>query len=225
MRTRRAKQTARYRVIDGKHSIELKLRTPHQLFDERDPAPFRERDLDDDAARYIHGSYRDARAMGDAKVSLYFETLGEFSDRPQVIVDAIHAFYRFEADAKRRELRDIFRQGTISLLIGLTFLFSCTSIAQGIVNASNWALTPMMREGLAIMGWVAMWRPISIFLYEWWPIRDAMNTYLELSELEVEVLPRDASTYGSTHKRVERAQGTAGIRSMTKSDRREPSIV
>ena len=33
---------SRYPVIDGKASVELKLRTPRQLFDERDPAPFRD---------------------------------------------------------------------------------------------------------------------------------------------------------------------------------------
>jgi hypothetical protein len=209
MRTRRAEGRGRYRVVDGKHSIELKLRTPHQLFDERDPAPFRERDLDDDAARYLLGSFRDASSLGDVKVSLYFETLGEFADRPQVIVEAIHAFFQFEADAKRRELRDIFRQGIISLLIGLGFLFSCTSLAQSLTAVtSGWALTPMVHEGLAIMGWVAMWRPISIFLYEWWPIREALMTYEHLGSVDIDILNPNLPLY---RKMKERANAPASI--------------
>ena len=27
------------------------------------------------------------------------------------------------------------------------------------------------RESLLIGGWVAMWRPLEVFLYDWWPIR------------------------------------------------------
>ena len=194
MRTRRNSK-ARYRVLDGKASVELKLRTPHQLFDERDPAPFRERDLDDDAARYILASFRELRDHNDVKLSLYFDSLGKFSDRPEVIEDAIHAFFSFESEMKRRELRDIFRQGIISLIIGVTFLCLCTNIAVklGVLGLAegaheNWVGT-MLHEGLFIMGWVAMWRPISIFLYEWWPIQEALTTFKRLGALEVEVLP------------------------------------
>jgi hypothetical protein len=30
----------------------------------------------------------------------------------------------------------------------------------------------ILRETLAIGGWVSMWRPLEIFLYDWWPIRE-----------------------------------------------------
>jgi hypothetical protein len=29
----------------------------------------------------------------------------------------------------------------------------------------------IIRESLLIGGWVAMWRPMEILLYDWWPIR------------------------------------------------------
>ena len=28
----------------------------------------------------------------------------------------------------------------------------------------------VIRESLLIGGWVAMWRPLEVFLYDWWPI-------------------------------------------------------
>jgi hypothetical protein len=45
------------------------------------------------------------------------------------------------------------------------------------------------------MGWVAMWRPISIFLYEWWPIRDALLTYESLGVVDIEVLNPELPLY------------------------------
>lgn len=180
----------RYRVIDGKTSVELKLRTPRQLFDERDPAPFRERDLEDDAARYIVNSFKEVKDQPNVKLSLYFETLGEFREKPRVIEKAIHAFFLYEASLKRRELREIFRQGLISLCIGLTFLFTCTWFANHLDGEKKVSLLrSMAHEGLFIMGWVSMWRPISIFLYEWWPIRAAQKTFESLGSLEIEILP------------------------------------
>jgi hypothetical protein len=44
---------ARYRVEDGRTCIDIKVAHARQLFDGRDPAPFRERDLDDDAVEYL----------------------------------------------------------------------------------------------------------------------------------------------------------------------------
>ena len=33
------------------------------------------------------------------------------------------------------------------------------------------AVSRIAEESLLIAGWVAMWRPLEIFLYDWWPIR------------------------------------------------------
>jgi hypothetical protein len=43
----------RYRVEEGRSCIDLKVRHSRQLFDTRDPAPFHERDLDEDAVEYL----------------------------------------------------------------------------------------------------------------------------------------------------------------------------
>jgi hypothetical protein len=52
----------------------------------------------------------------------------------------------------------------------------------------------VIREGVIIGGWVAMWRPIEIFLYEWWPIRDEARLFDRLSAMMVRVVPTGASS-------------------------------
>jgi len=42
---------------------------------------------------------------------------------------------------------------------------------------------------LLIFGWVANWRPIEIFLYEWWPIVRRRNLYRRLAAAEVDLTP------------------------------------
>ena len=186
---RRQTRRPRYRVIGGVPSIELKLRSPRQLFDERDPAPFRERDLDDDAARYIISSFRELKDQHDVKVQLYFESLGEFENNPVDIGRALHSFFRYEADMKRKDLGTIFHQGIISLAIGLVFLLLCTWFAYGLESPHPRFWESLVHEGLFITGWVSMWKPISIFLHDWWPIADEVRTLSRLAQVEVEVAP------------------------------------
>jgi hypothetical protein len=45
-----------YRVEGERTCIDIRLRGVQQLFDGRDPAPFRERDLDEDAVDYIRAA-------------------------------------------------------------------------------------------------------------------------------------------------------------------------
>jgi hypothetical protein len=46
-----------------------------------------------------------------------------------------------------------------------------------------------MGEGLIILGWVANWRPLEIFLYEWWPIARRRNLYARLAAAEIALNP------------------------------------
>jgi len=49
------------------------------------------------------------------------------------------------------------------------------------------SLRELLRQGLVICGWVAMWRPLEILLYGWWPIRTEARLYDRLSEMPVRI--------------------------------------
>jgi len=40
---------------------------------------------------------------------------------------------------------------------------------------------------LSIAGWVAMWRPMELFLYGWWPIRGEARLYDRLAVMPVRI--------------------------------------
>jgi hypothetical protein len=44
-------------------------------------------------------------------------------------------------------------------------------------------------EGLLILGWVAMWRPVEIFLYDWWPEFGKHLLFLRIAGMKIEVKP------------------------------------
>ena len=45
----------------------------------------------------------------------------------------------------------------------------------------------MLAEGLLIIGWVGLWRPVEIFLYDWWPIRRRQQHFAALAAMPVDV--------------------------------------
>ena len=69
-------------------------------------------------------------------------------------------------------------------------------------------------EGLIILGWVALWRPMEIFLYEWWPILRERNLYRHLATAEVVVRSSSLRTSArlTRRKRPSRPSGSRSKR-------------
>jgi hypothetical protein len=47
----------------------------------------------------------------------------------------------------------------------------------------------LLRQSFLILGWVANWRPLEIFLYDWWPLARRRDLYRRLSAAVVEIKP------------------------------------
>jgi len=61
-------------------------------------------------------------------------------------------------------------------------------IAEELKLEGSGTFAALARESLAIGGWVAMWRPMEIYSYDWWPLRPRGRMLKKLSRMTVEVL-------------------------------------
>jgi hypothetical protein len=50
-------------------------------------------------------------------------------------------------------------------------------------------LVQFLADAFLIIGWVAMWEPLTVLLYQLWPIIQMKNIYQRISTMEIEVLP------------------------------------
>lgn len=173
--------------VTHSHSIKLKLRDPSQLFNSMDPSPFIERDLDDNAEEFIVGSAQEFPAGAPVTLRVYLEHWPA-EDPTEVIRQAVHHYFAYRADLTRLEFRRLMKQGRTSLIIGLVFLATCFAILSFLRPFGAGAWTGILRESLTIAGWVAMWRPMQIYLYDWWPVRRKRQIYERLSRMSVEVI-------------------------------------
>jgi hypothetical protein len=170
------------------HLIELNISDMHQLFNSMDPAPFHDKDLDRDAEEFIVSWSREYPPGDPVTLRVHLGTWPD-TDPTAVIRDAVHHYFAYRAKLSDLEFKRLMRQGRASLGIGLLFLAACLT-ASAMLGNQPATVTGYLRESLTIAGWVAMWRPMEIYLYDWWPVRRQWRNYLKLSVMSVEVVAR-----------------------------------
>ena len=170
--------------------IEVRVTDLDQLFHTIDPSPFHERQLDRDAEEFIVNRAREIPRDVPLGLTIYLDrsARGKAEEEAGALRDAVHRFFARRADGARRELAELFKQGRVSLVIGLLFMGFTNVIGQVIgADTDSAGVSVFVRESLIIAGWVAMWRPLEIFLYDWWPIRDRARRYDRLAGMPVAV--------------------------------------
>lgn len=177
----------RYRVEEGRFCIDISLRSSRQLFDGRDPAPFRERDLDEHAVEYLVEAVQELPRRADVKLVFWI------SDEPaphlpdSMLVDAVRAHFRYEEQRLGRQIREHIRRGQLFLLLGVTVLVLFLTLAELTTAMPQGHVRQILREGLVITAWVAMWRPLEVLLYDWWPIVQEHRLRKRFRDLPIEV--------------------------------------
>src|SRR5262245_5255619 len=167
--------------------IEIHLSELKQLFNAIDPSPFRERDLDPKAEEFIADWAREAPTSATLGLTIHLDRPAGLSDELDELRDAVHEFFHHRAELSRRRLRELFRRGRISLVIGVGALGVSLAAGNLVGHAFNSHIAEILQEGLLISGWVAMWGPVEIFLYDWWPIRAEAALADRLSVMPVQI--------------------------------------
>lgn len=157
-----------------------------------DPAPFQHRDLDAEAEEFIESWALEFPQDSHFRIIVHVEKMPGDNPTPPVAT-AIHNYFKYKAVLSTRSVRVLLLEGRTSLLIGLAFLALCLFVADLLsVQAAGNTFLRAAKESLLIGGWVAMWRPMQIFLYEWWPLVRRGRIYRSLGEAIVRVVPVEA---------------------------------
>jgi hypothetical protein len=178
-----------YRKENGRILIEIKLSSVMQLFNSFDPAPFHEKELDSSAEHYIVDTVSDFPKKTPLKILIYLPPDIAATERAMKIPAAIHNHFQYKMLVSDRKFRTHFRHGRITLLIGLSFLTIALVARQYVSTLENHIVAQLFADALLIIGWAAMWEPITVLLYELWPIIQMKKTFEKISTMEIEVLP------------------------------------
>lgn len=171
------------------HVTELK-----QLFNSIDPSPFRNKDLDPRAEEFIVAWAKDMPRDAPLALVVNLDRPAGLPDEAAILRDAIHEFFLQRTHTFRARLRELFRLGRTSLVIGLIALAAAIALGDFLASLMKGSrIGEILRESLTIGGWVSMWRPLEIFLYDWWPLRNEARLSNRLATMPVRIQYMDAA--------------------------------
>ncbi|MEZ5960580.1 MAG: hypothetical protein R3C30_09175 [Hyphomonadaceae bacterium] len=174
--------------LQGGAAIELRLEELSRLFDPFDPFPIPSRDLAKSAEDFIVGWARELPKDKSLRIVVHLSEREASSSSAAGLADALRRHFSYRAERVAGDLHEMFRIGRQSLLIGLAVLGGCVlggRLMSSLLGPGD--ISSFFAEGLIILGWVANWRPIEIFLYDWWPLARRRQLYLRLAGAAVEV--------------------------------------
>src|SRR5262245_34268064 len=167
--------------------IILHIQCLDQLIAPHPPSPFLNRRLREDAEKFIIEQAGDIRRNSDTKVIVYLPE--SEAARTEAIRAAFQQHFAFRRDEAEKELKRLQRFGWRSLLVAFVFLgimIALIQIIKHFIPAGNFS--PLLLEGLTILGWVALWRPGELLLYEWYPYKRDARIYSQLERAAIQVI-------------------------------------
>ncbi len=165
--------------------IELRLSSIEQLFHRLDPLPFREGDLSPEVDEYIVECARELPKTAAIAIRVHVPE-GVAASGPRFNVEnAIRSFFTGRARAEGGVIRDHFADGRSALVIGLAILATCLLLSWRLAEGVTTPVSRIAQESLVIVGWVAIWRPAEIFLYDWLPLSRRRRLFQRLAAAQV----------------------------------------
>ncbi|MFZ9388519.1 MAG: hypothetical protein ACO25B_11630 [Chitinophagaceae bacterium] len=141
--------------------------------------------LDKDVENYIVENSRPFPRNEEIEITLVFRERMNLNEKE--CMDHFHLHFSKCLDRTRLQLRQTLRLGWRSLVIAFIFLTAMYSIVNTFFPAlpENGVIISI-RELFIILGWVALWRPAELLLYEWFPLRRNVILYSRLSRCRID---------------------------------------
>jgi len=175
-----------YKYENGYYLIETRLNSLDQFFNNLDPSPFHDKDIDDDAEKYIIDSVRAFPTKVPLKLVFYLP-IEHHEKASKILPYAIENYFDFKSKMAYNELKSTLYEGRIALMLGTIFLIICIGARAILSFLADKPFGSILLEGLSIIGWVAMWRPIQIFLYEWWSLFRKIKVFEKIRDMPITI--------------------------------------
>lgn len=153
-------------------TIALRTATIAHLFNSFDPSPFRQKDLDAGVEEFLTGWVRELPQAETFEIVIHLPENEAGKPDAARLPEAFAHYFTDRAIHAEQDLRELFRIGRRFLAIGVVVLIGCLATSQIAAAAiPQPVVARVVEESLIFLGWVANWKPIEIYLYDWVPIR------------------------------------------------------
>jgi hypothetical protein len=176
------------------HTLTLNLERLEELLDPPHACPlqgrFEERSGVDRMMDALRADY--SRRLEGIHARLILDELPSAETKVQVD-RALRELSLYQDTRLGEQLVSVRREGLIALRMGLVFVVACVvaSVAVDKMTFLPELLRTLFSGGIVIAGWVALWHPMELLLYERWPILRDRKLYRLIAEMRTTIELRD----------------------------------
>lgn len=180
-------------AADASRTVTLRLTAIHNLFQTHEIDPFLGDNIEESGIDQLLDALK-ARRRVASHVDRIVIRLPERAIEPDLVAKvraALIAYCNAQIRLCEQKKREIHLQAERTLPIG--FLFLGVSIALSVASeallGSSAGLGRVLSEGFIVVGWVGLWRPAELLLYEWRPYARDIRLYEQIKAMEVDIQP------------------------------------
>lgn len=162
--------------------IDLRIQSLEQLFDSLDPAPFHTKALDRDADAYLRESAGEHASLQGLSITIHGPAA--LKHCLEDIASGIHTHFRMASQQAERRHRRRRRVGRVALIAGTVILVLALFLRTWVKTIEG-SFGEVLAEGLLILAWVALWRPIETIGFDSWESRAERKMLMALSKVPV----------------------------------------
>jgi hypothetical protein len=147
----------------------------------------RKQTLNKDAEDFIIEEAVALSRTGEIHIKVYLTSAGMVQQ--EKIASAIKRHFCYRKEQSQKKLKRAMQYGWRTLFIAvvlLIVLFAVTEVA--LLFFPDNRIADFIRESFIILGWVALWRPIDLLLYDRYPIKRDIRLFQRLEQSNVQVL-------------------------------------
>lgn len=172
--------------------ITLVARSTGELFETDSPLPPEYLPLDASVLDFLTDTVRRNAKTCERFELIVVAPLDAFGDvKPFVdekrLTEALRNYFLSRSDRIARQLSEYFQDARSMLIYGLIFMLACTLLRTALEPTEIHPFMSSVREGLLVIGWVALWKPIEELLFNWWPLRRELGYCRKLAEMDMRV--------------------------------------
>lgn len=109
--------------------------------------------------------------------------------RRDEVESLVHAYFQAQALYANREFSEVLRKGLASLFRAFLVVAALVILAEYVQSLGSGRLYELLGESLIIIGWVTLWTPLDLLLFERHRIRRRRNTAQKLAVAKVTLSP------------------------------------
>lgn len=166
--------------------ITVELRDTTELFDPPQTDPFEGRFTSDCGADQILEAARRARAV---PLTIEVRVSGRPTHSEANVQRALAKYWEVRIEELRVRRRRVWSRGFKELAVGVLFLAVCLAVSASLSNV-EWRTEWLGRfaiEGVIIVGWIALWHPVDMLLFEPWPLNSELRALARLTDATIQL--------------------------------------